>query len=280
MTATGLAEARQPVPPAPGFVQVMAPHPYRGPLGAGAAPYLEELERTLATDTTGAVAGLLVEPIQGFGGIVEMPEGWLRGAADQVRAAGGLLIADEVQSGIARTGTHFWGFEAHGVVPDIIVTSKGVGNGFPIAAVITRREVADAMAQRLFLNTYGSNPTCCAAGRAVLRAIAEEGLQQNAGEVGGHIRDGLVRLQARHEAIGDVRGRGLLLGVEVVRGRGSREADAAEAQRVQLALLANGIVVGRCARDHNVLKINPPLCVTGDDARLLVEALDEAFAAS
>ena len=184
-TATGIGQARQLVPPAPGYVQVMAPHSYRGPFGPEAAPYLEELDRVLHTNTCGAVAGLIAEPIQGYGGIVEMPPGWLKGAAEQVRAAGGLLIVDEVQAGFARTGDHFWGFEAHDVVPDVIVVSKGIGNGFPIAAVMARREVAEGMASRMFFNTYGSNPMSCAAGRAVLRAIDEEGLQANAGAVGG-----------------------------------------------------------------------------------------------
>jgi alanine-glyoxylate transaminase/(R)-3-amino-2-methylpropionate-pyruvate transaminase len=277
MTATGIGQARQLTPPAPGYVQVMAPHPYRGPFGAAAPPYLDELRRTLQTNTNGAVAGLIAEPIQGYGGIVEMPEGWLRGAAEQVRAAGGLLIVDEVQAGFARTGSHFWGFEAHDVLPDVIVLSKGIGNGFPIAAVVTRREIADAMAERMFFNTYGSNPTCCAAGRAVLRAIAEEGLQGNALQVGGQILEGLRQLLTRHERVGDVRGRGLLIGVELVRDRDSQIADAAAATRVQLALLASGVVVGLCGREHNVLKINPPLCATGEDARLLLEALDGAL---
>ena len=279
MTATGLAQAHQKVPPAPGYVQVMAPHPYRGPLGPDAAPYLDELSRTLRTASCGAVAGLLVEPIQGYGGIVEMPEGWLTGAAEQVRAAGGLLIVDEIQSGMARTGSHFWCFEAHGVVPDVVITSKGLGNGFPIAAVIMRREVAEPMAERLFFNTYGANPTCCAAGRAVLRAIAGEGLQRNALEVGGRMLDGLQRLRERYPSVGDVRGRGLLLGVDIVRDRASREPDGATAERVQLALLGRGVVVGLCGRDHNVLKINPPLCVTGEDADFLMESLDAALAA-
>lgn len=279
MTATGLGQVRQPVPPAPGFVQVMAPHPYRGPLGADAAPYIDELRRTLATDTCGAVAGLLVEPIQGYGGIVEMPDGYVRGAAEQVRAAGGLLIVDEVQTGMARTGSHFWGFAAHGVVPDVIVTSKGLGNGFPIAAMITRREVAEPMAQRMFFNTYGANPMCCSAGRAVLRAIAEEGLQRNALEVGDRILAGLRRLQQRHEVIGDVRGRGLLIGVDLVRDRASREPDTAAAEQTQAALLARGAVAGLCGRDHNVLKINPPLCVTAADVEFLLSALDETLEA-
>ncbi len=278
-TATGIGHARQIAPPAPGYVQVMAPHPYRGPFGAEAAPYLEELHRVLHTNTCGAVAGLIAEPIQGYGGIVEMPPGWLRGAAEQVRAAGGLLIVDEVQAGFARTGDHFWGFEAHDVVPDVIVLSKGIGNGFPIAAVVTRREVAEAMAARMFFNTYGSNPTCCAAGRAVLRAIAEEGLQANAQRVGGLVLDGLRQLQTAHERLGDVRGRGLLIGAELIRDPDSREADAAAAERVQLALLARGVVVGLCGREHNVVKINPPLCVTDEDAAFLLAAMEDALAA-
>ena len=277
-TATGIGQARQLVPPAPGYVQVMAPHSYRGPFGAEAAPYLEELRRVLHTNTCGAVAGLIAEPIQGYGGIVEMPPGWLRGAAEQVRAAGGLLIVDEVQTGFARTGSHFWGFEAHDVLPDVIVLSKGIADGFPLAAVVTRREHTLAMAQRMFFNTYGSNPTSCAAGRAVLRAIAEEGLQANALRVGGQLLEGLRRLQTRRECVGDVRGRGLLIGVELVKERDSREPDAAATERVQMALLASGVVVGICGRDHNVLKVNPPLCVTGEDAQFLLEAMDAALA--
>ncbi len=277
-TATGIGQARQLVPPAPGYVQVMAPHPYRGPFGAEAAPYLQELERVLHTNTCGAVAGLIAEPIQGYGGIVEMPPGWLKGAAEQVRAAGGLLIVDEVQAGFARTGDHFWGFEAHDVVPDVIVVSKGIGNGFPIAAVMARREVAEGMASRMFFNTYGSNPMSCAAGRAVLRAIDEEGLQANAQRVGGRILAGLRELQARYPQLGDVRGRGLLIGAEVVRDAGLRAADAKTAEAVQLALLGRGFVVGMCGREHNVLKINPPLCVTADDADQLLQATEESLA--
>jgi alanine-glyoxylate transaminase/(R)-3-amino-2-methylpropionate-pyruvate transaminase len=278
-TATGLGQARQPVPPAPGYVQVIAPHPTRGLFGPAAAPYLEELQRTLRTNTCGEVAGLIVEPIQGYGGIVEVPPGWLAGAAEQVRAAGGLLIADEVQCGFARTGEHFWGFEAHGVVPDVIVASKGIGNGFPVAAVITRREVAQAIATRMFFNAYGANPACAAAGRAVLRAIEHEGLQANARAVGATLLAALRQLQRRHERLADVRGRGLLIGAELVRDPATRAADAQGAERVQRALLDRGFVVGLCARDHNVLKINRPLCANADDVASLAAALDEVLAA-
>jgi alanine-glyoxylate transaminase/(R)-3-amino-2-methylpropionate-pyruvate transaminase len=276
-TATGIGQARQQVPPAPGYVQVMAPHPYHGPFGPDAAPYLEELERTLQTNTCGRVAGFMAEAIQGYGGIVELPAGYLRRAAERVRAAGGLLILDEVQAGFARTGDHFWGFEAHDVVPDVIVLSKGIGNGLPLAAVVARREAAQAMAARMFFNTYGANPTCCAAGRAVLRAIRDEGLQENARLVGGRLLAGLRALQDRHERLGDVRGRGLLIGAELVRDAATRETDAGLAGRVQLALLARGVVVGLCGRGHNVVKINPPLCVSPDDADTVVRAMDEAL---
>jgi alanine-glyoxylate transaminase/(R)-3-amino-2-methylpropionate-pyruvate transaminase len=277
-TATGIGQARQLVPPAPGYVQVMAPHAYHGPFGPAAGPYLDELDRVLHTNTCGSVAGLIAEPIQGYGGIVEMPPGYLRDAAEQVRDAGGLLIVDEVQTGFARTGDHFWGFEAHDVTPDIIVLSKGIGDGFPLAAVVTRREVAESMATRMFFNTYGSNPTSCAAGRAVLRAIATEGLQENARLVGGRILDGLRTLQERHPRLGDVRGRGLLIGAEVVADPATREADAAAAERVQLELLERGVVVGMCGREHNVIKINPPLCASEADADSLLAAMDAALA--
>jgi alanine-glyoxylate transaminase / (R)-3-amino-2-methylpropionate-pyruvate transaminase len=279
-TATGIGQARQLVPPAPGYVQVMAPHPYRGPFGPAAAPYLEELDRTLRTNTCGAVAGFIAEPIQGYGGIVEMPEGYLRGAAELVRAAGGLLIVDEVQTGFARTGDHFWGFSAHDVVPDVIVMSKGIGDGFPLAAVVTRREIAEGMAARMFFNTYGANPTCCAAGRAVLRAIAQEGLQENARHAGGMILAGLRELQTRYPRLGDVRGRGLLIGAEVIADPETRAADAGAAERVQLELLARSVVVGLCGREHNVIKINPPLCVDEEDAAFLLQAMAAALDAA
>ena len=168
---------------------------------------------------------MLVEPIQGYGGIIQMPPGYLRRAAEIVRAAGGLLVVDEVQSGFGRTGETYWCFEQHGVVPDAVVLSKGIGNGFPLAALVVRRDVAESMAQRKFFNTYGANPMACAAGRAVLRVIADEGMQRNALEVGAHILDGLRRLQERHELIGDVRGRGLLIGADLVRDRASRAPD-------------------------------------------------------
>ncbi len=279
MAATGIGGAHQPLPPVPGFVNVIAPHSYRGAFGPEAAPYLAELSRAVASGTSGALAAMIVEPTQGYGGIVEMPAGYLAGAAALVRDAGGLLIVDEVQTGFGRTGTNFWGFEAHGVVPDVIVMSKGIGNGYPIAAMVTRREIAAAMCERMFFNTYGSNPVSCAAGRAVLEAIETEQLQANARSVGDAFSAAFARLQETSAVIGDVRGRGLLRGVELVRDRATRVPATQEAARVQQALLGAGVVVGLCGAEHNVLKINPPLCVTVADIEMLAGAVGDALAA-
>ncbi|MEO8923723.1 MAG: aspartate aminotransferase family protein [Caldimonas sp.] len=277
MAATGIGGAHQPVPPAPGFVSVIAPHSYRGPFGADAAPYLDELSRTIGSATSGTLAAMIVEPIQGYGGIVEMPAGYLADAAARVRDAGGLFIVDEVQTGFGRTGSHFWGFEAHGVVPDVIVMSKGIGNGFPIAAMVTRREIAESMTSRMFFNTYGSNPVSCAAGRAVLRALDDEALPANARVCGEAFDAAFATLQERHSLIGDVRGRGLLKGVELVSDRRSRAPATREASRMQELLRQAGVIVGLCGADHNVLKINPPLCVSVDDMAMLAAACDDAI---
>ncbi|HZV93777.1 MAG TPA: aspartate aminotransferase family protein [Caldimonas sp.] len=277
MAATGIGHAHQPVPPAPGFVSVIAPHSYHGPFGGDAAPYLDELSRTIAAATSGDVAAMIVEPIQGYGGIVEMPQGYLAGAAQRAREAGGLFIVDEVQTGFGRTGSHFWGFEAHGVVPDAIVMSKGIGNGFPIAAMVTRREIAESMTRRMFFNTYGANPVSCAAARAVLRAIDDEALRANADRCGKAFERAFAALGERHASIGDVRGRGLLRGVELVGDRRARTPDAAAAARAQSLLREEGVIVGLCGAGHNVLKINPPLCVTEDDIANLAAACDAAL---
>ncbi len=183
MAATGIGHARQPVAGRAGVRQrdraASVPRPVRR---RGRRLPARARSRTIASATSGALAAMIVEPIQGYGGIVEMPPGYLAGAAERVRAAGGLLVVDEVQTGFGRTGAHFWGFEAHGVVPDVIVMSKGIGNGFPIAAMVTRREIAASMTQRMFFNTYGSNPVSCAAARAVLRAIDDDGVAAERGD--------------------------------------------------------------------------------------------------
>jgi alanine-glyoxylate transaminase/(R)-3-amino-2-methylpropionate-pyruvate transaminase len=279
MSASGLALCRQPVASAAGFIHVHNPDLYRGAYGDQPEKYLEEIERVIDTSTSGAAAGMIVEPIQGYGGVIPTPPGYQRRAAEIVRSRGGLYFSDEVQTGFGRTGKSFWAFEQEGVVPDGIVISKGIGNGLPIAALIVQRPVAEAMAQRKFFNTYGANPVAVAAGRAVLRAIGDERLQENADRVGARFGAVLERAARRHALIGQVRGQGLMRGIELVADRGTREPSEREAARLQEALRERGVIVGRSGQFKNVLRINPPLCVTEADADHLGQALEGALAA-
>lgn len=277
-SVTGIASWRH--PGMPGNVAfVPDPNQYRGIFGenAGAAPYLAEIERTIATATSGKVAGILVESVQGYGGIVEMPEGYMAGAAERVRAAGGLYIADEVQSGFGRTGDNMWGFEADGVIPDIIVMAKGIGNGFPLGAVVTRREIAEPMAERFLFHTYGANPTSCAAGRAVLQVLREDKVQENARRVGAALLARLRDLKARHPAIGDVRGRGLMLAIEMVKDRKTKEPDRETTARVFEACRASRLILSKSGPTQSVLRMVPPMCLSLEDVDAVADGLERAF---
>lgn len=264
----------------PGHVSfVPDPNQYRGIFGenAGAAPYLDEIERVIASSTTGQVAGMFVESVQGYGGIIEMPPGYMSGAAERIRAAGGLFIADEVQAGFARTGDHFWGFEADGVVPDIVVMAKGIGNGFPLAAVVARKPIAAPMADKFMFHTYGANPTSCAAGRAVLQVIREDSVQENARVVGGALLERLQELKSRYPVIGDVRGRGLMLAIEMVRDRKTKEPDRDVTAAVFEHCRTEGLILSKSGPFQSVLRMVPPLCLSLDDVDAVANALDRAF---
>ena len=267
----------------PGNVAFVAePNQYRGIFGenAGAQPYLEEIERTIHSATTGKVAGIFVESVQGYGGIIEMPKGYMTGAAERVRAAGGLYIADEVQSGFGRTGDHMWGFEADGVIPDIVVMAKGIGNGFPLAAVVAQKHIAAPMAEKFMFHTYGANPTSCAAGRAVLEVIREDRVQENARVVGAALLERLQDLKQRHAAIGDVRGRGLMLAIEMVKDRKTKEPDAATTSAVFEACRDSGLILSKSGPYQSCLRMVPPLCLSLDDVDTVAEGLDRAFASA
>lgn len=245
----------------------------------------EEIARQSAADirdlirfsTPGVVAGFLAEPINGVGGVTMGAPNYLREAYQVVREHGGLCIADEVQTGFGRTGEHFWGFQNWGVVPDIVTMAKSIGNGLPLAAVVTRAEIAQAMTSRLHLNTFGGNPISMAAGLAVLEVIEEEGLQANAKAMGARLRRGLDELKARHPAVGDVRGLGLMLGVELVEDRASRSPAKGLAAEVLEATREMGLLVGRGGLNGNVLRIKPPLCITAEDVDFALEVLDQAL---
>lgn len=276
---TGISGWRH--PGMPGNVAFVAePNQYRGIFGPVTQPYLDEIERTIQSATTGRIAGMFIESVQGYGGIVEMPRGYLSGAAERVRAAGGLYIADEVQSGFGRTGDHMWAFEADDVIPDIVVMAKGIGNGFPLGAVVARKQVAAPMAEKFMFHTYGANPTSCAAGRAVLQVIAEDKVQQNAKDVGGALLERLRDLKQRHPAIGDVRGRGLMLAIEMVKDRKTKEPDRDTTAVVFEACRDAGLIMSKSGPYQSVLRMVPPLCLSMEDVDSVAEGLDAAFAAA
>lgn len=271
---TGISGFRHPIPLLGGIHHMPNPDPFRGVFGDDTQAYLDEIDRTIQFSTSGKLAGFIVEPIQGYGGIVELPEGYLKSATEKVRARGGVLIVDEVQSGFGRTGDHFWGFEAHGVVPEIVVMAKGIGNGFPLGAVVAQRHVTEVLKEKFFFNTYGANPVSCAAGRAVLQAIDEEGLQANAKVVGAGLRQVLERMHQKYEIVGAVRGRGLMQAIELVTDRKSRtpatEATAAVFERTREA----GIVVSKSGANRNILRFVPPMCLSLDDLPAVEAALE------
>ncbi len=263
---------------------VPTPDGYRG-LYRGQGP---EVGRRYAQHVAEVVAQLqeranarpifICEPLMGCAGQIVLPEGFLAEAYQAVRRAGGVCIADEVQVGFARVGSHFWGFQTQNVLPDIVTMGKSIGNGFPLGAVVTTPEVAKAFDTGMeYFNTFGGNPVACAVGLAVLDVIAEEGLQENAARVGRHLLDQLGELKERHAVIGDVRGRGLFIGVELVRDREGLAPATEEAAYVVERMKEQGVLIGRDGPCANVLKIKPPLVVTEEDALRLVAALDQVL---
>ena len=223
-------------------------------------------------------AAFIAETLPSVGGQIVPPPGYLAEVYRHVRAAGGVCIADEVQVGFGRLGSHFWGFEMQGVVPDIVVLGKPIGNGFPLAAVITTEEIASSFNNGMeFFSTFGGNPVACAAGLAVLDVLRDENLQANAREVGGQLLEGLRRLMAKHTLIGDVRGAGLFLGIELVRDRKTLEPATTETVYVVNRLRDLGVLTGADGPHENVIKLRPPLMLTHADAALFAETLDEVL---
>ncbi|KMT06598.1 hypothetical protein BVRB_7g157660 [Beta vulgaris subsp. vulgaris] len=257
-----------------GVHHAMNPDPYRGLFGADGEMYAKDVQDIIQFGTSGHVAGFICEAIQGVGGIIELAPGYLSSVYDFVKKAGGLFIADEVQAGFARTGSHFWGFEAHGVVPDIVTMAKGIGNGIPLGAVVTTPEIASVLTRRSYFNTFGGNPVCTAAGHAVLRVIEKEKLQENAHVVGTHLKKRLTALMDKFDLIGDVRGRGLMLGVELVTDREKKTPAKAEILHVMDQMKEMGVLVGKGGFYGNVFRITPPLCFTKEDADFLVDVMD------
>jgi 4-aminobutyrate aminotransferase-like enzyme len=252
-------------------VTVPAPDTYRGAYRDATAGvrYAEHVSDALALLQRRGIkpAAFVIDTIISSSGVVAPPAGYLSNVARIVHDAGALFVADEVQPGFGRVGSHFWGYEVDGVVPDIVTLGKPMGNGHPLSAVVTRRDLVNTFSgYGRYFNTFGGNPVSCAAGLAVLDIIDSENLQQNALEVGQHLIDGLWKLADDHECIGDVRGSGLFLAVELVTDRDARTPATGLTTKVVNDLRNCGVLTGAIGPDANILKLRCPMVLTKDDA--------------
>ena len=259
----------------PDFVYtVPMPDAYRGKYRGNNAgkEYLNELKNILEQlkKNNKKISAFIVEPIMGCGGQLTLPKNFLKEAFDLVRTKGGICIADEVQIGFGRMGTNFWGFETENVVPDIVTMGKSMGNGHPLSAVVTTKKIADLFDNGMeYFNSFGGNPVSCAVGHAVLNVIKDEELQKNALDVGIYLKERLNDLKEQFPIIGDVRGRGLFLGVELVKNENLLPAKT-EAHSIVNQMKENNILLSIDGPDHNVIKIKPPLVFNKENADELV----------
>ena len=281
MGLTSPSTWKYPLPGAVGVHHAICPDPYRSPFSGTpeeiASASVRDIRDLIRFSTPGKIAAFIAEPIQGVGGTTQGAFNYLKEAYAAARENGGLCVADEVQTGFGRTGEHYWGFQNYGVTPDFVTMAKGIGNGVPLAAVTTRMEIAETLRQRLHFNTFGGNPVCMAAGLAVLDVIDEDGLQENSRVVGGRLKAGLKKLAASHRIVGDVRGMGLMLGVELVTDRATKEPAKQAAVDIMEATREMGVLMGKGGLDGNVLRIKPPMCISSSDADFALDVLDRAF---
>jgi 4-aminobutyrate aminotransferase-like enzyme len=238
--------------------------------------YAQEMQATIneIQNKGKKVSTFIAEALMGCGGQLVLPKGFLKKVFNLVRAAGGICIADEIQIGFGRVGSHFWGFETDGVVPDIVTMGKSMGNGHPLSAVVTTRKIADSFNNGMeYFNSFGGNAVSCAVGQAVLDVIKEEALQENALEVGNYLLNQLKNLQDQHDLIGEVRGRGLFIGIELV--KDELVPAQAEAQTIVNQMKNKGLLLSTDGPEHNVIKIKPPLLFNKKNADELVEKIDK-----
>jgi 4-aminobutyrate aminotransferase-like enzyme len=278
---TDVSPSSRPGQPLPPHVRtVPAPETFRTPVGDLGKSFANSVERAIAElEQSGfGLAGLLVDTIFSSDGVYADPPGFLAPAVQLVHERRGLIIADEVQPGFGRTGAALWGFTRHGFVPDIVTMGKPMGNGFPMGGVVTRAALLDRFAvEAKYFNTFGGNPVAAAAGLAVLDVIGDEGLIENAQKIGGYVMNGLREIGNRHIQIGDVRGSGFFIGLELVRDRDAKAPAPEIASQLINRLRHRGILIGAAGPYGNTLKIRPPLCFSKDNADMFIAACDEVL---
>jgi 4-aminobutyrate aminotransferase-like enzyme len=267
-------------PPQAGVVHAVNAYCYRCPFGleypSCDVKCAQDMEQVIRTSTSGRVAALIAEPIQGIGGFITPPKEYFKIVTDIVRKYGGIFIADEVQTAWGRTGGKWFGIEHWDVQPDIITSAKGLGNGLPIGVTIARPEVADAM-KGLTISTFGGNPVVTTAAKAVIDYIEEHTLLRNTEETGAYLRGKLIDLQDKHSLIGDVRGMGLLLAMELVENRKTKVPATAATAQLMEAARENRIMVGRGGLNGNVLRLSPPMNIGRADVDEFILRLDTSF---
>ncbi len=263
-----------------GVTHAVNPYCYRCPLhlkypdcGVACASDVESL---IQTGTSGTIAAFLAEPIQGVGGFITPPPEYFKIVYRIVKNYGGLFISDEVQTGFGRTGRKWFGIEQWEVTPDIITCAKSLGNGVPVGATITTSELAEKF-QGLTISTFGGNPVTCVAARAVIDVIEEENLLENTHVVGGYFRKRLEELQAKYPLIGDVRGMGMMQGLELVRDRATKEPAPAETTQLMERARANGLLIGKGGLYNNVIRMAPPMNISKADVDEGIRLLDKSF---
>lgn len=244
----------------------------------------KDVENVIKTCTSKKPAAMIAEPIQGNGGVITPPKEYFPMVRDILKKYGALLISDEVQTGFGRTGRKWFGIEQWGVEPDMITMAKGFGNGLPIGGFITREEIAKVFVPGSHFSTFGGNPISCAGALANIEVIEEEKLSENAFVVGGYFKEKLLELKEKHHLIGDVRGMGLMLGMELVKPDGGtassgkkKEPASQETARVMEAAKDKGVLIGKGGLEGNVIRIKPPMCITKNDVEFAVKVLDESF---
>lgn len=239
--------------------------------------YVNEVQNVINYNTSGQVAAFYAEPIQGVGGTVPMPPGYLKRVYEIVRKHGGLCISDEVQTGFGRLGKDYWGCTFNNTSPDIITMAKGIGNGIPLAAVATKPEIAETMKRKLSINTFAGNPISSIIGREVLKIIEEEKLQDNCMQMGALLKARLNNLKTKYNIIGDVRGEGLMIGLEIVKNRDTKEPNTVATNNIFERCKDLGLLLGKGGMFGNVFRIKPPMCINKNDVDYAIDVIDFAF---